>query len=117
MTLIERFRSHRHLLWIMAVAGFTLINGPFLYVLFVDPSRLIDVMLHPAGAAFVAEAVIMTLFFTVVVAGSGLRSPGWIVFLGLSIAGSLAFAVPAFILWHLHRRSPEASSRRESVVS
>jgi hypothetical protein len=117
MTWIEPFRSHRLLLWLMAAAGLALINGPYLYVAFTTPDSLIHLMQNPAGAAFVAEALIMTIFATVVVAVSGLRKPGWVAFVGLAVAGSLAFAVPAFILWHLHRRSPEPSTEHASSAS
>ena len=42
----------------------------------------------------------------VLIARLGLRRPGWVAFVVLSIVGSLAFSVPAFLLWHLRKAEP-----------
>jgi hypothetical protein len=53
--------------------------------------------------AFILEAFVLLPLFCFLIATAKLKSPGWIAFLVLLLAGSLAFSIPFSIL--MWRRS------------
>jgi hypothetical protein len=109
---IERLRPYRSLLWGVSVVGLFGINGVFLYYAALDPAMMGRALRNPIAAAFILEAVLMTILAAWLVHVSGLQRPGWGWFVVLSIVGSLAFGVPAFMLLHLRNSTGEDAARR-----
>lgn len=113
MDFLARLRPYRLALWIVAAVGFFGLNGVFLYDAVLEPALVTDALQNPVSAVFVIEAFLMMLLLAGLVWVSGLEKPGWVAFIVLSILGSLAFSVPAFLLWHLRKQY----DRKESVPS
>lgn len=82
----------------LAVLGLVAINGAFLYVAFFDRAALAATLADPVAWVLMAEALLLVALGAWLVHRSGLRAPGWEAFVVLSLLGSLAFSVPAFLL-------------------
>jgi drug/metabolite transporter (DMT)-like permease len=104
MDFISRLRRYRPLLWGMAVIGFFGLNGVFLYFYLLHPDVMADALQNPISVVFMLEAFLMTAFVAWLIWLSELRRPGWISFIVLSLIGSLAFSVPAWLLLQLRKR-------------
>ncbi len=111
MDFIEQFRPYRPLLWGISVVGFVGINGVFLYYALFHPVTMVGALHNPVSAAFIVEALFMTAVFAWIVWVTGTEKPGWLTFIVLSVGGSLAFSVPAFLLLHLRK-----NDRREDGI-
>lgn len=107
MNFIEQFRPYRPLLWGMSVVGFFGINGVFLYYVLSQPASMVGALQNPISAAFIIEALFMTAVSAWIVWLTGAEKPGYLSFVVLSIVGSLAFSVPAFLLLHLRKTDDE----------
>lgn len=92
------------LLLALAVSGLIVPNGIFIYYSLAAPALLHDALTNPVALVFIAEAFLLMFLFAWVIHRQGLRSPGWLAFIVLSLLGSLAFSVPAF-LYLASRRS------------
>jgi len=112
MDFIEQFRPYRPLLWGLSVVGFFGINGVFLYYALLHPTAMVSALQNPISAAFIVEALLMTAVFAWIVWLTGAEKPGYLWFIVLSVVGSLAFSVPAFLLLHMRK-----SDRKEDGVS
>jgi len=82
----------------------------FLFYALLRPEVMASALQNPVSLVFILEAFLMTGLFARVIATLGWKKPGWLAFLVLSMVGSLAFSVPAFLLLHL-RKQP-AQERR-----
>lgn len=107
MDVIKQFRSYRRFLWGVSALGLVGVNGVFLYYALVQPGRLIDALQNPVSAAFIVEALLMTALLAWMIWAANIEKPGWGIFIVLSIVGSLAFSVPAFLLLHLRTADGE----------
>ena len=105
MPSLESFRPYTPLLWTLALVGFLGINAVFLYGAFWRPDLITPALTNPISVAFIVEALVLTAFGAWVVWLLGLRRPGPVTFVALSLIGSLAFSVPLLILMHLRKRS------------
>lgn len=103
MDFIGRLKRFRPLLWGMAVIGFFGLNGVFLYFYLLHPDVMADALRNPISVVFILEAFLMTAFVAWLISLSDLRRPGWISFIVLSLIGSLAFSVPAWLLLQLRK--------------
>jgi len=83
----------RPLLLLAALLGLVFINGPFLYFTLIDRETYDAAMRNGMALAFIAEALLLTALFAFLIARMGMK-PGWLFFVGMSLAGSLAFSVP-----------------------
>ena len=108
MRALHALRSARPVFWLAALVGLGPINGVFLWALFTRPDLVAAAQSNPVSLVFLAEAFVLTALGAFVVWQLGLTRPGWVVFVALSLAGSLAFSVPAFVLWHLRRAGRSA---------
>ena len=88
----------------LAVFGFLVPNGVFVYELLANPDAVRTSLSNPIAIVLWLEAFILMTLFCFLILKLGNPRPGWVVFLVLSIVGSLACSVPAF-LW-LWMRSP-----------
>lgn len=89
--------AQEKLLLVLAVFGLIVPNGFFLYYSLVSPSALLAALSNPVALVFITEAFLIMFVFAWVIRHVGFRSPGWLAFIVLSILGSMAFSVPAFL--------------------
>jgi hypothetical protein len=86
------------ILWFAAAIGLFGINGLFIYSMAVRPWEMKDMQTNLYALGFMLEAFILLPLFCYLIAIAKLKSPGWIIFLVLSLLGSLAFSIPFSIL-------------------
>jgi hypothetical protein len=91
-------KRERMALFGLALFGFAVPNGVFLYHLFAETGALDDALRNPVALVFVGEAFFLLGLFCWLLRRVRGTSPGWLGFLLMSIAGSMAFSVPA-LLW------------------
>ena len=104
MNIFRALQPYRPILYGLAAVGLFGINGVFLYFALLHPEVMAEAMRNPISLVFQIEAFLMMGFFAWLIARSGYRKPGWVAFVVLSIAGSLAFSIPAFLLMHMRKR-------------
>lgn len=85
------------LLLALAVFGLVVPNGFFLYYSLVAPAALHLALSNPVALVFITEAFLLMFLFAWVIRYWGLRSPGWLAFIVMSLLGSMVFSVPAFL--------------------
>lgn len=109
MNLLDTLRAQRPALWLLGALGFLVLNPVFLYFYITDPALWDAAVANPISLVFIAEAFILLGFGAWFIGRSNLRKPGWAAFVLLAIAGTLAFALPVFILWHLRKHEAAAT--------
>ena len=95
---VEYERSERLALWSLAVIGFVVVNGAFLYGL-LQPSVLREAMANPVAMAFMVEAMLLMGAFAYLLTKWQVSQLSWVWFVVLSLLGSMAFALPIVLLW------------------
>jgi len=103
-------RAEERFLWGVAGLGFLLPNGLFLYSVFADPGGLREALVNPIALAFMFEAGLLMGLAAWLIARQGGR-PGWLGFVLLSLVGSLACSVPAFLALAGRGRQVKPTSR------
>jgi hypothetical protein len=88
----------------LAAVGLLVLNSVFLYYAFAHPDVLAEAAQNPISAVFQLEAFLLLALAAWLIHRLGLRRPGWLAFVVMSLAGTLAFSVPAFLLLHLRKR-------------
>ena len=106
---VEYTSRERMALAIFAVVGAIGLNGVFLYGLFVRPELIGDALSNPVACAFVIEALALVGLLAYLLDRWGVSRVHWGWFVLLSLAGGLAFALPAVLLVTRRRRDGEAS--------
>jgi hypothetical protein len=101
---LEYTAAERFWLWTLAVVGLLGVNGAFLYGLLVRPDSLSEALANPIALAFMAEAFVLMAAFAYLLARWGVSRLKWPWFVGLSLLGSMAFALPVVLLWRRGRR-------------
>ena len=104
---IDYTARERFWLWALAVFGFVVANGGFLYGLFLAPNALADAMANPIAVSFIVEALVLVGVFAYLLRRWGVSTLSWGWFVVLSLIGSMAFALPVVLL---ARRSRSARS-------
>lgn len=97
-------RGERLALWTVAAVGVIGVNGTYLYGLFFVPGAHAEALGNPIALAFMVEAFLLLGLLAYLLWKWGLSRPGPGWFVGLSILGSMAFALPAVLLWGRERR-------------
>ena len=87
-------KKYRSLFLVASIVGFLFINLPFLYFAFIGREVYAEAMKNGMTLLFMGEAFLLMLFITFLIAKSGMKKPGWIFFLCMSLLGSLAFSIP-----------------------
>ena len=95
---IEYRRSERIFLWSLAVVGFVLVNGAFVYGI-LRPGVLQEALANPIALAFMAEAMLLMGAFAYLLVRWQVSRLSWVWFVVLSMLGSMAFALPVVLLW------------------
>jgi hypothetical protein len=96
-------KAERAWLWVLCIVGFVPINGAFVYGL-LHPEGLREALSNPVSAAFIAEALILLAALTWLLRKWGVSRLSRPMFVALSLAGGLAFALPIALLWR--RKDP-----------
>lgn len=96
-------RKERVALWVVAGLGLIGVNGTFLYGLVFVPGAHAEALGNPIALAFMLEAFLLLGLLAYLLAKWRVSrlGPGW--FVSLSILGSIAFALPAVLLWGRER--------------
>ena len=102
MPVLQPLAPHRVVLILVAAVGLFGLNGVFLFYALLHPGTMRAALANPIALVFMLEAFVMVAFAAWVVATFGLKRPGWVAFVVLSLVGGLAFSVPAFLLWRMH---------------
>ncbi len=90
---------------VLAVLGFLVPNGVFLWFLFTAPGLLRAALTNPLSLVFILEAFFLMFLFAWLVRKAGLKRPSAFGFILLSLFGSLACSVPAVLA--LNGRKPD----------
>ena len=84
-------------LLILALFGFVVPNGVFVYYAVAEPRILLGALSNPISVVFISEAFLLMFLFAGLIRYWGFSKPGWLLFVVLSLAGSMAFSVPAYL--------------------
>jgi len=95
----------RFWLWTLAAVGFGVINVVFLYAAATDPGATIAAMRNPISAAFLFETFLLLAALAYLLRRWDVSRLHWGWFIVLSLAGSMAFALPVVLLWRRQRRT------------
>lgn len=95
----------RERLWlaVVAVVGALGLNGIFAWALWARPDALFAALANPVAAAFIAEAFLMVGVLAYLLGRWRVSRVHWAWFVVLSLAGGVAFALPAVLLWSTRR--------------
>ena len=89
----------RFWLILLGILGFTLVNGAFFYGLIFQPDAMVNALTNPISAAFMLESFVLVGVFAYLFERWGVSRLSWKWFVGLSLAGSMAFAIPVVLLF------------------
>jgi Na+/melibiose symporter-like transporter len=95
MQILPLTKNETTALAVLAVFGFVVPNGLFVYYFVKNPGLLRAAMANPLALTFMLEAVVLLVLFAWLIARMGLRKPSALAFVLMSLAGSLVFSVPA----------------------
>ncbi|MAE59956.1 MAG: hypothetical protein CMJ49_01215 [Planctomycetaceae bacterium] len=79
----------------LAVFGLLIPNGAFIYFFVTDPQVTRAAMTNPISLVFMFEAFVLMLLFAWLLRRAGVRRPSGLVFIVMSLIGSMVFSVPA----------------------
>jgi len=98
-------QRERFWLWCLSVFGFSTVNGAFIYGLFYRPDTLAEALANPVALAFIVEAFVLMGALAYLLARWRVARLHWGWFVGLSLLGSMAFALPIVLLWSRNERA------------
>ena len=96
---VDYTRAERLWLWAFAVFGLLGVNGVFLWTLFFRPETMREALANPITVAYSVEALALVAALAWLFRKWGVSRLGWGWFVLLSFVGSLAFAIPAVLLF------------------
>lgn len=102
---IEYGPGERMVLWAVALAGLVGMNGAFVHGI-THPDLVRRTLENPLALAFVVEAFVLMGVLAWLLTKWGAARLRWPWFVGLSLLGSMAFALPAVLLWPRGRTVP-----------
>ncbi|GEP42797.1 hypothetical protein [Brevifollis gellanilyticus] len=92
----------------LALFGFIVPNGIFIYYALAAPAVMMAALANEVSLVFILEAFFLMFLFAWLLHRRGIRSPGWLAFIIMSLIGSLAFSVPA-CLYLVSRKARRAA--------
>ena len=101
---VDYTRAERLWLWALAVFGLLGVNGVFLWTLFFRPETMREALANPITVAYSVEALALVAALAWLFRKWGVSRLGWGWFVLLSLVGSLAFAIPAVLLFPRRER-------------
>jgi hypothetical protein len=96
---VEYTRGEKVALIALGAVGIIALNTVFAYALLFNPELVIQAHTNPVSAVFIAEAVLLMIFWAYFLRKWGVARLGWGWFVVLSLVGSMAFAIPVVLLW------------------
>ena len=96
--------TQKTMLLVMAIFGLVVPNGVFVYLSITRWDLVVAAMTNPVSLVFIVEAFALMFFFARLIHRQGLKTPGWLAFIIMSLVGSMMFSVPA-CLWLWSRKS------------
>ena len=105
---VEYSPKERFWLWTLAVFGFLIVNGAFVYGL-LEPGVLAAAVTNPIALAFMGEALVLVGVIAYLLTKWRVCRMPWPWFVILSLLGSMAFALPVVLLSPSGRLGPGAS--------
>lgn len=109
---MEYTARERFWLWTLAAFGFVGVNGVFLWAVATRPDLVDAAFRNPLALAFVLEALVLVGVLAYLLGRWRVSRLHWGWFVLLSLAGSLAFALPVALLWGRGSHGPAAVPRR-----
>ena len=106
---VECQRSEQVVLWALAVFGFVVVNGAFLYGL-LTPGVLAEALANPVALAFMVEAMLLLGALAYLLTKWRVSRLSWVWFIVLSMLGSMAFALPIVLLWPRSSKDSQSSA-------
>ncbi|MES2595618.1 MAG: hypothetical protein V4662_09800 [Verrucomicrobiota bacterium] len=79
----------------LSIFGLIVPNGVFLYYALASRETLQAAMANPVSLVFIIEAFVLMFLFAWLIHRQGIKSPGWLAFVAMSLVGSMIFSVPA----------------------
>jgi hypothetical protein len=79
----------------LSIFGLIVPNGAFLYYAFAAQQTLQEAMANPVSLVFIIEAFVLMFLSAWLIHRQGIKSPGWLAFILMSLIGSMIFSVPA----------------------
>ena len=106
----------------LAVFGLLIPNGAFIYFFLTDPQVTRAAMTNPISLVFMFEAFVLMLLFAWLLHRAGVRRPSGLVFIVMSLIGSMVFSVPAALVLVFRDargkgKASEGESGRQSQLS
>ncbi len=114
---VEYSGWERFWLGAIAVLGFVVINGVFLYGAIIRPDALQAALSNPIAAAFIGEALVLAVLLGYLLQKWGVSERSWGWFVVLSLVGSIAFALPVVLLWRSGERRSSETPREATADS
>jgi hypothetical protein len=96
--LVTYTSKERFWLWCLSLFSFFTINVAFLYALFFEPYTVVGALRNPVSAAFIVEAFLLMGALSYLLTKWGVSKLSWRWFVGLSLLGSMGFALPIVLL-------------------
>lgn len=96
---VKYTRGEKIALIALGAVGFIALNTVFIYALLFQPDLVVEAHTNPVSAVFIAEAILLMVFFAYFLRKWGVTRLGWGWFIVLSLLGSMAFAIPVVLLW------------------
>lgn len=95
----EYSQRERFWLWCLSVFGFSAVNVAFMYGMLFQPTAMANALTNPIALAFLVEALVLMGVFAYLLSKWRIARLHWGWFVGLSLLGSMAFALPIVLLW------------------
>lgn len=100
--------SDRERFWLgcMSAFGLSVVNGAFIYGMLFHPNAALNALTNPIALAFIVEALVLMGVLAYLLAKWRVTRLHWGWFVGLSLLGSMAFALPIVLLWSRRAQAP-----------
>jgi hypothetical protein len=96
---VEYTRGEKIAMIALGVIGAVVLNSVIVYCAIFHWHLVVEAHTNPVSAAFIAEAILLMVFFAYFLRKWGVARLGWGWFIVLSLLGSMAFAIPVVLLW------------------
>ena len=103
MDFFVRLNSYKSVLYIVAAIGFIGLNGAFVFFALTEPQIMTAALQNPISLVFILEAFLMMGFGAWLISKFEMKKPGGLAFVVMTMIGSLAFSLPAFLLLHARK--------------
>lgn len=99
----------------LAILGFLVPNGVFVYFLIFDFAIVTAAHGNPVSAAFIGEAIFLMILFAWFFPRQERSPQSWWVFLLFTLIGSLAFSVPFYLFLYSRKERQRSNATTGSA--